>query len=57
MKLEEIDQKINKIFDQAVKQGIVSGVSYAVLDEGQIFTYYLGKSYQDGPELVPGILL
>ena len=56
MKLEEIDQKINKIFDQAVKQGIVSGVSYAVLDEGQTFTHYLGKSYQDGPELVPGML-
>ncbi|MGN1406992.1 serine hydrolase domain-containing protein [Lactobacillus sp.] len=56
MELKEIDQKIKEIFDQTIKKGIISGVSYAVVDEEQTLSHYLGTSYQDGPQLAPGML-
>ena len=44
MTMAEIEEKITGIFKEAVKQKIVNGVSYALVDQGRISRHYLGQA-------------
>lgn len=42
--MAEIEEKITDIFKEAVKQKIVNGVSYDLVDQGRISRHYLGQA-------------
>ena len=42
--MAEIEEKITDIFKEAVKQKIVNGVSYALIDQGRVSRHYLGQA-------------
>ena len=44
MTTAEIEEKITGIFEEAIRQKTVNGVSYALVDQGGVSRHYLGQA-------------
>ncbi|MFK5586887.1 fructose-bisphosphate aldolase [Lactobacillus delbrueckii] len=44
MTTAEIEEKITGIFEEAIRQKTVNGVSYALVDQGRGSRHYLGQA-------------